>query len=91
MEMRGHGEVSWAASIPTLTCDGPKVEITFMLARSEGHDVLGAIAMEIHGAQLLDTFISQHTNPALCRGQQGVLCPSVWTWRLGLPSTFLWP
>lgn len=35
---------------PTLTCDGPKMEVTFVLPSAEGYDVLGAIAMEIHGA-----------------------------------------
>lgn len=91
MEVRGHGEVSCAASLPTLTCDGPKVEVTFVLASGEGYDVLRTIVMEIHGTQLLDALISQHTNPALCRGQQGALCPGVWTWDLGPPSTFPWP
>lgn len=88
MEVRGHGEVSCAASIPTLTCDGPKVEVTFVLASGEGYDVLGTIVMEIHGTQLLDALISQHTNPALCGGQQEALCPGVWTWDLGTPSVY---
>lgn len=44
LEVRGYGGAL------TLTCDGPKVDITFVLASGEGHYVLGAVAMEMHRA-----------------------------------------
>lgn len=52
---------------PILTCDGPKVDVTFVLANGEGYDVLRAIAMEMHRTELLDALSGQHTNPASCR------------------------
>lgn len=57
---------------PTLTCDGPQVDVTFVLASGDSQDVLRAIAVEMHGAQLLDALLVQHTNPAPCRGQHGI-------------------
>ena len=68
---------------PKLTCDGPKVDVTFVLASGEGHDILGAIAMEMHRAQLLDALVSQDTNPSLCGGQYRHLSLGP-----GPPSTF---
>lgn len=80
------GEREWrhllAARGPALTCNSPKVDISFMLPNGEGHDVLGAISMKMHGAQLLDALVGQYTNPALCSGQHGASGPGVWTWAL---------
>lgn len=59
------GSLGLPASL-TLTCDGPKVDVTFMLANGECNDVLRAIAMEMHRAELLDALSGQHTNPASC-------------------------
>lgn len=73
--MRGYRVVSWAPEAPPLTFDGPKVDIAFPLASGEGHDVLGAVAMGIHGAQLLDALVGQHTNPAPCGDQHGTSDP----------------
>lgn len=46
------------------TCDGPEVNVTFMLASGEGQDVLRAIATDEYRAQFLDALIGQDTNPA---------------------------
>ena len=57
------------SNTPDLTCDGPKVDVTFVLASGEGHHILRAIAVEMHGAQPLDALVSQDSNPSLCGGQ----------------------
>lgn len=62
---------------PILTCDGPQVDIAFPLASGEGHDVLRAVAMEMHGAQPLDALVGQDTNPAPCAGQHGASDPGL--------------
>ena len=46
------------------TCDGPEVNVTFMLASGEGQDVLRAIATDVYRAQFLDALVGQDTNPA---------------------------
>lgn len=46
------------------TCDGPEVNVTFILASGEGQDVLGAIATDEYRAQFLDALVGQDTNPA---------------------------
>lgn len=87
LEVAGNKGVSWAARGPTLTSNGPKVDVTFVLPNCEGHDVLRAIAVKMYGAQLLDALVGEYTYPVLCRASMG---PQAQAFGPGLPSTFPW-